>query len=230
MYKVISVYFLVVIVCISSCGQTVDSDKFVLGIYYSPNISYRALSNSNITKLRDNSEENKYGSSVGFTFGYHILQFISIETGLQFSSRGFQTKFEFLKFAEPDTFMPENVGMLDNFYYLSIPIKLEFSKEFSKFIIFSSTGLISNILLRQNQEYNVTYKDRKETFLYNHTNDFRKITLMSVFSIGFAYKYTNNILILMEPTFQHDIISVIDAPLKTYLWDLGLKIGIKYKI
>jgi hypothetical protein len=211
-------------------GQLTENNKCIIGIYYSPEISYRTLGDSKITQIRNDREVYKYGNSIGATFGYRISKFVEIGTGVNFSSRGFQTKEDSIKVQEPDPVFPDKIKVVDHFYYLGIPLKCGFRKDFNKISVVSSIGIMPNLLLNQKVEYITTKNDQVEHNIYDRTYEYRRIDLTAIISIGLAYKVSHKMDLIIEPTFQHDVISVIDAPLKTYLWNSGLNFSFKYKL
>jgi hypothetical protein len=210
-------------------GQIDDNNKLSIGIYYTPGISYRTLSESRVTPLRNETEIYKYGNSFGATFGYRINRRIEIETGVNFTNHGYQTKEQILIPQESDPNLPDKVKSFDRFYYLGIPLKCGFRKDFTLISFVSSIGVIPNYLFHQKTEYKLTKNEQVETITYDRIGDYNRFDLTAILSLGLAYKISHKMDLLIEPTFQHDLVSVMgDAPLEMYLWNLGLNLGIKY--
>lgn len=211
-------------------GQETNPKKISIGVSYSPNISYRSLSNvdDGFKAFRDN-EKVKYGQSLNLIFRYGLNNHIGIESGMLLQSRGFQSRYEELIYADAeDPMLPNRTKYLEQFYYVGIPVKLTLKKEFNHISIISSIGLIGNYFLHQEGHILADYGDRIEEEVYNSISDFNRIVLSSIVGIGVEWKFTDHYRFLLMPSYQRDLTSIVDAEVKTYLWDLGLNVGLVY--
>lgn len=99
------IFFLIVILLSNSAfGQDKVAGKnrrFFIGVNFSPDYCYRSLSKNidsisnskwNYAKnIEDSVEIPKLGYTAGINFGYQIKSWLSIETGLQYSDKGYKT-------------------------------------------------------------------------------------------------------------------------------------------
>ncbi len=217
-------------VCLLTNSQENGQSRLSLRAYYTPDICYRFLDGASwIVDLRNEREIIKYGNSIGIGLSYNLNSLISIETGIQYTSQGFQTKKITINTREPDPVMPNKVKVIDRFNYIGIPIRLYFTKDVKKFSFKSSLGIITNYLIFHEYE-NIDYYD-DQTIIYTRedTEEYNRLMLTPIISLGSGYQITKSIEIQLEPTFQYNIMKVQDAPIKTYLWNLGLNMSIFYK-
>lgn len=225
-------YVLIALVVLSTlhiAAQETNKHKASIGIFYSPNISYRNLvGDSHIIDSRDDLEIVKYGQSFGLGFRYQFSNWIGIETGLNIQNRGFKAKpVEFIP-SEPDPIIPDEFQTIDRFYYLGIPLKLTLHKDLGKIAIVPSLGIVGNILLDKEFIIIITTDGETEKKGYKDKDDYRDFGLTSVVGIGIDYKLNQSIILSVTPILQYDLMSVIDAPIETYLWDFGLSIACMY--
>ena len=74
-------------------------NKIQLGVNFSSDINYRTLKNEGensstdiVLKARNENEIPKFGYTGGVSIGLNFNRFIGIETGIQYSNKGYQTK------------------------------------------------------------------------------------------------------------------------------------------
>ena len=208
-------------------GQEKESKKISIGLSYSPNISYRSISNSE--NLRD-SEQMKYGQSLNIISCYDFNQYIRFETGVSFQSRGFQTPYQELVYSDPsDPALPDKIKFVDRFYYTGIPVKLILKKDFDNVSLISSIGLIGNYLIRQELLTMVDFDGQIEKSINDNSSEFNQFVLTSTIGLGIEWKFKSNYRLFFIPTYQRDLTSVVDSDIKGYLWDFGLNIGLLYR-
>jgi hypothetical protein len=134
--------FILTIAAFSSKGQdrpketqTSDFRKVQIGINVSPDICYRTLKNNDgsstsdlIMKLDNENQTAKVGYTAGLNVCFSINKFFGLETGIQFSNKGYQTKFTDLIFEQPEnSSLPDKAKFIYNFHCIDIPIKANFT-------------------------------------------------------------------------------------------------------
>lgn len=222
-------FILLALICIPIFGQVSEKNKISIGAFYSPNISYRTLGDSKITDIRNEIEQPKFGFSTGLTIRYRINKAIGLESGLQFQSRGFQTKTITAITMEPDPIFPDKFKFVDRYYYLGLPLKLTLHKDFNKVSLIPTIGLIGNILLYNDMLTIEEFEGKTEKRTNDSEGNYDKFVLTSLIGLGVDFSISQAFEIMITPTFQYDITPIIDASLKTYLWDFGINIGCLYK-
>ena len=212
-------------------GQEYNSSKIALGFFYSPNLSYRNLSqNDLVADFRDNTEVVKYGQSFGLVFLYRISHLLGLESGVNTQIRGFQTKLQDVIIAEPNPEIPDKIKTVDRFYYLGFPLKLTLYKNFKKISVIPAVGIIGNVLLHQDILFIGKTGEQTDVRKTVHTNDYRSFIITSIVGFGINWNISESIDLMITPTFQYDIVPVMDAPLNTNLWDLGINFGCLFNL
>jgi hypothetical protein len=79
--------------------QTEEFKKFQFGINFSPDFAYRVLKNNDgtsdkdfIIDVRNKTETIKLGYTAGVNVFFNIKKTIGLETGIQYSNKGYQIK------------------------------------------------------------------------------------------------------------------------------------------
>lgn len=146
-------------------GQTaepVSSSKVSIGISFSPDYSYRTLHSAGSfqigTEFRDTVEIAKLGYTAGLSLLVKLWNRVSFETGLYFSNKRYRTKSIALYDINPPFEEPVNrIKSSYNYYYLNIPIKVNYFILTGKIKLFASAGFSTNIFLDEREK--VTFED-----------------------------------------------------------------------
>lgn len=229
------IIFIFVITSFCSYGQsTVSNDfkRFQIGINFSPDVAYRILkrndgsSTSNtMIDWRNKNEVPKFGYTAGLNFGYNIKSFIGIETGIQYSNKGFQTKKQTLTFDPLFGISSITYKSIEDFHYIDIPVKVNLTIGKQKVRFFTSIGLITNILVQATntsifEENGKVTKDTDKS-----TWDYNRINLSPMLSLGIDYKINNQMNLRVEPTFRFGALKIIDTPITSYLYCGGINVS-----
>jgi hypothetical protein len=213
------------------CTFLNGQNKISIRIYYSPDICYRSLiSDSWIVDLRDDNEIMKYGNSIGTGIIYQFKPKYTIEIGIQYMTRGYQTKKNEVITRESDPVLPDKIKDIYSFDYLGFPIRLNFMMGLKRVRYKASIGIITNILLKQEWENILFYNDHTDILVENMTDDYNKIGLTPVICFGLGYTISKSFEIQMEPTVQYDFLTVTDTSIKTYLLNFGLNLSLTYNL
>lgn len=214
-----------------SFGQE-DMSRFQLGVNFSPDVNYRILENNDGTEMsdaiinsRDDREIPKFGYSTGLNVCFNINRFLGIETGLQYSNKGYQTEKIDLIFGQPDPSLPEHLKYIDDFHYVDIPLKVNFTAGKKKVRFFSSVGITTNIFIKGTTTSVIYYSDRTERDKDPTSYDFEKVNLSPTVSAGIDYKINDRMNLRVEPTFRYGVLKIIDAPVTGYLYNGGLNVS-----
>ncbi|MBK7468092.1 MAG: PorT family protein [Saprospiraceae bacterium] len=231
--------FLLTLSSFSSYGQdktketpTVDFKKVQIGINISPDICFRTLKNNDgsstsniVMKLNNENETVKVGYTAGLNVCFNIKKFVGIETGIQYSNKGYQTKMKDLIFGQPDPLAPNKAKFIYNFHYIDIPVKANFTIGKKKVRFFTSVGLTTNIFIKETQTSVLVYSDRTDRKT-NPTNfDYNRVNISPTISVGIDYKINSKMNLRVEPTFRYGVLKIIDAPVTGYLYSGGLNIS-----
>jgi len=256
-YPPIKLFSVLLLIGFTSClyGQEKDKStttdvfrRWQIGINFSPDYDYRILKLSDTSALgrytlkeRNEGETAKFGFSVGLNLIYNCNKTIGIETGVQFSDKGYQYKMDGSDLTFPDMTDPrsgfiyngssgsviESLKYTDHFYYFDIPLKVNFNFGNGKVRFISSTGIVTNIFIADKVSTVVHYSNRK-TDRYSNKNThekFNSINLSPMISLGIDWKISNRQHIKIEPTFRYGVLKIINSQLTGYLWNAGINFG-----
>ena len=230
--------FLFVLIPFSVICNTSDSihpRKMQLGVIYSPDYCYRTLKATGESKwmvaIRDTMEIPKFGYSTGVNFIYKIASRLSVETGLLFSDKGFQTKKYTpegkINSSDPSTKHPLKIAYLHHYYYLDVPIKLNYYIYLGKINFFLTAGLSVNTFLHQTVTTLTTYTDGKtDSKKATAPSPFEKLNVAVIGGFGMNYNLTDTYTLKIEPIYKRSITSIINAPVKSFLYTAGVNVGI----
>ena len=93
----------------------------------------------------------------------------------------------------------------------------------------TSIGVATNIFLNATQTSIVEYKEgNTQRQTAEQQNDFKSFYVSPAVSFGVDYKINSRMNLRVEPTFRYGLGTIIDAPIKAYLWSGGLNITCYY--
>ena len=224
--------------------------QFLIGINISPDYCYRTLESTTgssisntIIDLRNEREEYKIGYTAGINFCYNLKKNFGIESGIQYSNKGFAlsaSNFTYAEMIDPrygftyptnGTIGPKKVKFIDNYHYLDVPLRAIFSFGEKRIHFVASIGVTTNILLNATQTNVFEYEngDAKRNTV-DQPNDYNPVNLTTTISAGMDYKISKKINLRVEPTFRYGLLKIIDTPVTAYLWNGGLNIAGYYAI
>lgn len=213
-------------------------NKIYIGFSFSPDYSFRTLKNADGSsgsdysiKSRNSIEKAKLGYTTAFKIGYHISNIISLETGVEYSNKGYGMKEQDIIFIDPDPNAAIKYKSHFNYNYIGIPLKAKFAFGYQKLRFIAGGGVVTNFLINAKIKSKLTYADgSKKCVNESYKNDVNEINITPELSIGLVYKLTNKINISAEPTFRYTLIKVKNAPVQEKLWSAGLLFGMLYEL
>jgi Outer membrane protein beta-barrel domain len=215
-----------------------EPQRIFIGVNFSHDYDYRKLKNNNgspstgiVLNSRNDREVGKFGYTTGLNVCIHFTKLMGFETGIQYSNKGYQTKRHDLIFPSPDPTLPTKAKFIYNYYYIDIPLKVNFTFGKGKLQFFSSTGFTTNIFIKETQTSVFEYADGRTEKEREETNfDYKKIDISPMISVGFTYKINEKMHLRVEPTFRYGILKTIDAPVTQYLWNAGVNMAFYYRL
>ncbi len=219
-----------------SFGQTSDvisTGEYSWGLTFSPDYCYRTLNSESsgqwIADLRDSTEIPKFGFTTGLSLLFRPWNRISFETGIQYSDKGEKTIILELNPLEPDPALPTNqVRFNHHYYYLDIPLKINYTVLKGKVKIFVSAGFSTNIYLYQQTKLSFVGSD--ETNLSTSSGDFSRFNVALLIGGGIDYDIGKRLIFRLEPIYRRSVTPVVDAPIKQYQYSIGANFGLYYKL
>lgn len=218
-------------------GQNINSDnkvnnlkKIQIGFNISPDVCYRTIVGSTntetIEEYRNELDIPKISYTTSVNILYNIKNYFSIETGIQYSNKGYQTKDVELTSTEPDPNVPEKVKTIYNFHYLDIPLKTNFIFGENKIRLIASVGVNVGFLVNDSQTNILFFSDKTDRTTSPIGQEFRKVNLSPFLSLGADYKINEKMNLRLEPIFRYGLLKTTETPLTDRLYSVGLNIGL----
>ena len=224
------------------CQDTeTTTKKYSIGLTFSPDYCYRTLkpdaSSKWIADDRNSHEIPKIGYTAGLNLAVNINKRFTFETGLLFSDKGEQTKQYSVVWVDVngqvDPTMPVANTFIYHYLYLDIPIKVNYYILTGRAKLFLTAGISPNIFLTQKTVSLLEYSDGHTTINTSSGSGytgFAIINLTFIAGLGFEYNFTKKVYLKIEPIYRRSITSIVNAPIKGYLYSSGLNIGLFYKL
>lgn len=236
MNKLLNTLLFLIAPCLVYCttGDSVKPEKAQIGIILSPDYCYRTLKANTDGKwmadILDTMEIPKFGYSAGFNVAYAFNPRFTLEAELLFSNKGENTKkYDLGNTSFPNIQTSSKIVYRKNYYYLDIPLKINYYLLTGKVKFFLTTGVSVNTFLGQSTFITTEYNDGAENSYIGKTQPpFEKINIAFLAGLGLNYDLTDRYSLKFEPIYKRSINSIINAPVKSYLYSIGLNLGIGY--
>ncbi len=227
-----------------SQSEAVSRKGRFIGLNFTPEYSYRTLTNTNgastydsLIRLRDGYEKALPGFTTGISFGYQLSNKLYLQTGLQFSKKGFRIpegSFYYGDITDPrrafiyntnDKYPKSGINNF-RFFYLDVPLKLSTSWGTHKLKLVAGAGVVTSIFLKESRRDRIVYSDdTRSTFEHTGKEKYSKVMFSPTVSAGIDWNHSGPFHLRVEPTFTYGISKIIDQPISAYLWSFGLNLG-----
>ncbi|MGB0423420.1 MAG: porin family protein, partial [Flavobacteriales bacterium] len=203
-----------------------------IGAYFTPGFAFRTLSNDfrdqtseDLIDFRNENETYKLGYTSGLTFGFNCNRNLGLETGMQYSNMGYQTKK--VKLVSGDLIdprrgfeyiggdgAPSHVRIIDHFEYIGIPIALRYRMGNKKLKFSASLGCIANYLVRASSSVVLYYDDDSpERSRQTSDTEYQDFNITLSIGAGIEYQLNPNMRITAMPTLHYGALDILDAPI-----------------
>jgi hypothetical protein len=213
-------------------APTTDFKRVQIGINFSPDVCFRTLKNNDgsssselVIDNRNERETVKFGYTTGLNVCFKINKFVGMETGIQYSNKGYQTKMQDLISDQPAPSLPNQSKFIYDFHCIDIPVKINFTIGKKKFRFFTSVGVMTNIFIKETQTSILVYSDRTDEKTSPTNFNYNKINISPTISVGIDYKINDRMNLRVEPNFRYGVLKIIDTPVTAYLYSGGLNIS-----
>lgn len=209
---------------------SVKESRFSIGLNFSPNFSYRALEYSNesisFVEAREKYEHPSFGFNSGIQFIFKIVNNIEIESGVQFSQQ--VHKFVEVPLTNIDD---ENLGIVNTdykYYYIEVPIKLNYCFNYNQVFVGASIGMSINRFIDDRTKNKIEYIDGTKESVIGKTGiyDFNMTTLATLCGFLVGYNFNEKLNLRVEPLFRYSLTPIAEAPLKQHNYSLGAQIAL----
>jgi hypothetical protein len=217
--------------------KTKKTRRFFIGINFSPDYCFRTLKNNGGSSIDamiyegDNKiERAKFGFTSGINVCYIFTKHISIDLGVQYSNKGYQTEENPLTFGTPRgvvyTNLPTSGKFVYRYNYIDIPLKANFIFGKKKLRLISSIGLITSVFINTTNSFVGEYSNGSSFKNSSTTSSgYNKVNLSPIISCGIDYKINDRMFFRVEPTFRYAILKTVDASIAEYVWSAGLNVS-----
>ncbi|RYD75420.1 MAG: PorT family protein [Sphingobacteriales bacterium] len=217
-------------------AQIVSAQKFgpksKIGYVFSTDACYRTLSASSsdvgfVASTRNSMEIPRIGFTTGVSYVYGFGHF-AVETGVQYSSKGEQTNFYPLNYQMPEAGAPTEAKFIYKYNYVDVPWKLLYNFKLANVNFFVSTGASANIFINDNTIAIKRYANGSEIKSSSGSAyDYSAVNYAAIASFGVELSLLKDKARLrIEPIYRQSVTSIIDAPIKGYLYSSGINAGI----
>ncbi|HKC35345.1 MAG TPA: outer membrane beta-barrel protein [Chitinophagaceae bacterium] len=214
-----------------------EPKRIFIGFNFSPDYDFRTLkqndespSASLVIKSRNDIEIAKFGYTTGLNICINITTFLRLETGIQYSNKGYKTKNQDLIWAPPDPGLPTKSKFIYSYQYIGFPAEAAFIFGKNKIRFLTSVGFMTNFLLKVKQTNILEYSDGRTDKNNQSITGFKKIDISPMISFGIEYKINEKTKVIAAPTFRYGVLKTKDAPITENLWNAGLNIGFYYRL
>ncbi len=187
--------------------------RIQIGVNVSTDICYRTLKNNDgtqsidlVKQVQDRSQIARVGFTTGLNICYNHNRNFGVETGIQYSLKGYQTKTVDVMFAQPQPGDPIKVKSIYNYHYFDIPVKANwiFGKKKVRFI--ASLGLTTNIFIKETATGVIVYPDRTVRKTNPTTYAYNRVNITPTISAGIDYTINKRLNLRIEPTFRYGVL------------------------
>lgn len=224
-----------------------NPSKWQVGINGSADFCYRTLKSdgsefaNQLTASYNNSDKPKAGYTTGISGVYNFNKTIGLQFGCLFSDKGFATKPIDLAvaagtpprrgFVYTNYTSVTSVQYTYHYYYLDIPLRINFFAGKRKLRFIGSAGIIANIFLKEATTAYLTYANGGHGLEKgNDVTNYNRINLSPMVSAGMNYRLTNKISLRLESFSSYGILKITDSLVNAYLWNAGINIGCYFNL
>ena len=217
--------------------------KFTFGVNFSPDYFYRSLHSNNpdydfaMNQLND-WELPAFGFTTGLSVRYLANKKFEFESGIQYSDKTYN--FDVNKddyeipdngpYQQDDPAIPERTITNYHFYYLGVPIKLNYYFLQKRIRMYVSAGVSTDLFLDTKSKTVMKFSDGTEIYKnFENSYDYNKISLTGQAGFGAEVNLFQRFGIRVEPVFRYSFIPVVDALFKEYLYSAGLNFELYYR-
>ena len=233
---------LLLVIPLSGFCQIHSSIDFIAGVEY----SYRNLNTSSkdVTVIRimenqDNKESGKSNWRIGFNYNRKVANKIFLKTGIRLMSIGYKGEQKTgLRWGSehngmgewiPDPNLAHEIQLIDDYWFFEIPMAGRFEFSEKKLRLFLETGVSPSIYLTTRRK-SITDIGTNVEFQNNNTHNFNKFHLVGNLSFGISYSIDENLQIIGQPIFRYHLTKLEEVPIREYLFNYGVEIGIRRRI
>ncbi len=203
--------------------DTTKLKKYQIGISYSSDFNFRFLqADANSTWIKnsaDSMEVPKFGYTTGLNLGLRLNKKTVLSTGAVFTDNGEKTK---------NNIELQTVNYINHYYFLSIPVKLDYTIVSKKVDIYTTIGLSGNFFI--NHKTVMSVDGKKDPVQFNNHSDLSSFNLGGLAGLGMNAKLADKWFFKLEVIYRQSITAVNNTPVKKWLYSVGPNFGLFYNL
>jgi hypothetical protein len=215
-----------------------SNKKFSVGINFSPDYAYSILKSPETGEVeKDDREYPRFGFTSGIVAKYKFLTRLTLESGLQFSNKGYNLKvseqkketysYGYNQLYNPSILIEATAKV--QYYYLGIPLKINYYLVQKKFNLYVSFGASADYYLDAKAKDVIEYSDRTEILRNNIYNfGLNKFNFVGLAGFGVESSLSKKLKIRIEPVFRYSFTPVAEIYKNEYLHSVGLNFVLFY--
>jgi len=227
---------------VKSQAEEPKPKKFSFGVNFSPDYSYRSLHSNNtdydfVSNQLDDWEVPAFGFTTGLSVQYLANEKFEFESGIQFSDKTYNFDVNKDDFVTPndglnqpdDPAIPDRSITQDHYYYLVVPVKLNYYFLQKRIRMYVSAGVSADFFLDDKSKSFMKFSDGTEiNETFENDYDYNKISLTGQAGFGAETKLSQRFGIRVEPVFRYSFTPLIDELMKINLYSAGLNFVMFY--
>ena len=216
--------------------ETKSQKKWSFGLNFSPDYCYRTLQEETTSPMflnrRNETEIPKVGYTAGASILWRIHRNVELETGLQYSDKGYKTNKLNLSWVSNDVHLPSNYQIVYRYQYFDIPVKLNYYLINTKLRLFVTGGMSINIFNRQQTKLIIEEtNDSHSSTLSENDLGFSTLNFSVLVGGGILYPVTKSWSVRLQPLYRMSLTPLRPSNgLKEKLFSTGLEVGFYYTL
>lgn len=211
--------------------QVSKEQRFQFGINLSPDFTYRALyvmpgapNGIFLTESRNQMESPKLGVTLGVNMLYQLNQNWSLETGAQYSNKGYSFEITGFTYKDEEDDMLEKIYGVINHNFIEIPLKVNYYAGKKDYRFFVGSGIVTNVYVNSNEQRVEQYQNSVKAKSFEIDEKLRRYNFSFLLSAGMDFKVSPTQNFRLEPTFRYALMSISQTN-QEHLYNIGFNIG-----
>lgn len=220
-------YLFILLFCLSYVGIYSQTHQQFIGVK-------SGIVISNVNSMNDNlgyfkNTKYKIGFIATITYDYQINDYLIIESGFNYTQKGFYKEMSSLEDADPSY---DSMFSFYKYDYLSIPIEMKIQKG-NKFMFSCFIGFAPNYLINSQFYYSVS-KNSTSVHIIDMTEKVTKFDISGNIGIGASYLIKNKFKLGLDIGYNHSFLTITNHDyyenIKVTHYYFNAILGLKYML
>lgn len=246
---IISIFVFWGIVSMAQSNDNRRPSRFSFGVSFSPDYTYRNFRTGDeklngIVDGMNDIESQRFGFTTGLAGKYKLSRRLVLESGVLFSDKGNKVEFsddywispeEVIDpgFSGPDPALPSELTIKYHYYYIGVPLKVNYRFLDKKVKVFLSGGISTDFYIDTKvQQISIMDGDRNRDISHPDNENIGKINFVGLAGVGLEYSVSSNFHLRFEPIFRYSFTQMFkdgDIDLDTNLYSIGANFAIYFQ-